>query len=123
MVNVLDTRACEPQKLKNTLLGSIRYGKPFIMDLGNMDLWDAMVASIDRIQEGLFSQLITKGLLENQNYMKLVDEKVDSEEYHAKKFVHGFADKFCFVVLTRMSYPPEDWINNLYAISIVVNKK
>ena len=123
MVNVLDTRGCEPNKLREMILGSIRYGKPFIIDLGNMDLWDAMVAAIERIQEGLFSQLITKALLENQNYMKLVDEKRDKPEYHPSKFVHGFADKFCFVVLTKMSYPPEEWIDNLYAIQIIVNKK
>ena len=88
-----------------------------------MDLWDAMVAAIDRVKEGLFTQLITKALLENQNYMKLVDEKRDPVEYHPSKFVHGFAENFCFVILTKMAYPPESWIDNLYAIQIVVNKK
>merc|ERR1712226_124654 len=122
MLNILDTRACEPNKLREMLLGSIRYGKPFIIDLGSMDLWRAMEAAIERVHEGLFTQLITKALMENQNYMKLVDEKRDKPEYHASRFVHGFAENFRFVVLTRIAYPPPEWIDTCYAIEIVVSK-
>ena len=88
MVNILDIEACKPQRLKESLLGAIRYGKPLIVDVGAMDLWTAMEAAFERIETGLWAMLISQTLMEGQNYMKLVDEKVDKPEYHANKFVH-----------------------------------
>lgn len=119
MVNILDIEACKPQRLKESLLGAIRYGKPLIIDVGPMDLWTAMESSFERIMPGLWAMLISQTLMENQNYMKLVDEKVDKPEYHHNKFVHINADKFKFMVTTKMSIPPDSWIDNLYAIEIV----
>jgi len=122
MVNILDTRACELNRLRESLLGSIRYGKPLIVDLGAMDLWEAMEAGFDRIKEGLFSSLLSKALMDNQGYMELVT-KDDKEEYQPTKFVHHMAKDFRFVVLTKMSCPPMEWIENCYAVEVIVTKR
>lgn len=119
-VNILDTRACQEQKLKTSLLGAIRFGKPLVVDLVNMDLWSAMESSFDRICPNLFEDLLNKSLLDNQNYMKLVDESKDEEIYHKNKFVHGFSDKFRFVILSKFTIPPEEWLDKTYTIEICV---
>jgi len=122
-VNILDTRACSEQKLKESLLGSIRYGKPLIIDLQNMDLWNAMESSFNRIKENLWEELFSKTLMENQNYMKLIDIKVDKPEYHPNKFAHMYSEKFKLVILTGQAVPPDEWVDVTYPVEIVTIEK
>merc|ERR1712048_411073 len=122
-INILDTRNCTEEKIKNNFLGAIRFGKPIIIDLQNMDLWNALEAAFERIQTGLFNKILNKSIMDNQNYMSLVDVEKDDECYHPNKFVHGFADKMRFVVLSRMGCPPEEWVEKMYAVEVTVQEQ
>lgn len=52
-------------------------------------------------------------------YMTLVRPD-DCEVYQKSKFQHHRADKFLLVIVTKNKYPPDDWIEMLYPLRIVL---
>ena len=50
----------EADRLRMALLGSMRYGKCFVVDFDNMDMFDALRTYLDAIKLGLFDACLEK---------------------------------------------------------------
>ena len=58
--------------LRRSLLGAIRYGKPLVIDVMDVDMWDEVEAHFDAVEPGLWRRVMDKSLLKNEGYLKLV---------------------------------------------------
>jgi len=114
----------QPEVLRIALLGSIRFGKPLVLDLIEVcGMFDNVVVEIfDRIQKKLLQDLITMKLLEKESYMKLV-KKTDDSAYQPSNFMHHFTSKFKFILLTKNSFPQNTLLDKFYTIRVVLSKK
>ena len=49
-----------------------RYGKFAVLDLLDMDLWDAAIERFDAVQKGLMDDILSKSILENERLVHLL---------------------------------------------------
>ena len=59
-VHILSRQEMEADRLRMALLGSMRYGKCFVVDFDNMDMFDALRTYLDAIKLGLFDACLEK---------------------------------------------------------------
>jgi hypothetical protein len=83
-INVLSSNNIEPNRLRRSILGGIRYGKPVVMDQMDVDLWSELPRILDSVHPGLLGMLLSKELLRNEAYKCLIRAE-DGEEYEPNK--------------------------------------
>jgi len=120
-VNALSSKDMEPNRLRRSVLGAIRYGKPCVLDFMDVDLLDEVVRGFDVVQPWLFKSIMDKSILKNDNYLSLI-RKDDGEEYHHTKFQDARAAKFKFILLTSVREPKESLVEQTYPLRIKVQK-
>ncbi len=60
-VCALSPRDMESDRLRRSLLGAIRYGKPLVLDLMDVaQLWRELAPAFDKLLPGLFAALLNK---------------------------------------------------------------
>lgn len=118
-VNALSSRHVAPHALRRSLLGALRYGKPLVLDLGEVDLWPEMPRIFDQIQPGLLASLQDRSLLSNERYTSLIRPE-DGEEYEANRFQDGRVRAFRFIVLSGQRVPNRDLVERCYALRVMV---
>jgi hypothetical protein len=121
-INCFDTKNMQPDKFRLALLGSIRYGKPFVLDLMEYDeeLLEAIKVVCDMIDKSLFNSLLDKTLAEKENYMKLVKNE-DGHEYDVQNFTEIRIKYFRVLFLTSATYPCDELLSKSLPIRIIVN--
>ncbi|KAK6188445.1 hypothetical protein SNE40_004616 [Patella caerulea] len=119
MLNALRPVDMEPETIRMALLGAIRFGKPFIIDMMEVDMFDVCVDRFDEIQKGLMDALLDKSLLEGEKFMSLTKE-TDGAEYQPTR--HFMVDNFKFFFITSNSYPNDGLLNRTYPIRIILPK-
>ena len=62
------------------MLGALRYGKPLVIDMMEVDLFAHVKGQIDTIEDGLMDALLSKELLKPKWVEKLIRKK-DGEDY------------------------------------------
>jgi hypothetical protein len=83
----------ECEVIRRAVLGSIRYGKPLIVDLMDVPLLSDVEKAFDRVEMGLWSRLQSRELLQGRNFQTLIRES-DGERYEIQKF-----SPFCYRTL------------------------
>lgn len=82
-VNVLSTRHVEREKLRKSILGAVRFGKPVVFDLLDAEsgrMLENLEWALEQVKPGLFNDLISKRLLQEERYLDLIEEG-DGEDY------------------------------------------
>ncbi|CAK8672610.1 unnamed protein product [Clavelina lepadiformis] len=118
-VCALNPKDVEEERMRMSLIGAIRFGKPFVIDMLEVDMFATISDIFDNIHPGLMEDVMTKALLENSNYMKLI-KPTDHDEYQKSKFQHHRVDNFTLIILTKNKYPSEHLIEKTYPIRIVL---
>merc|ERR1712168_1309194 len=105
MGNALNQNDMREEKIRMALIGSIRHGKPLVIDMMDADLFNVVSENINKIQPNLMQDLLSKKLLQDENYMSLVRSS-DEQMYQSNNFMHQFAANFTFILVTKMTSPP-----------------
>lgn len=63
----------DPRRLRRSLLGAIRYGKPLVIDMGGLVGWETLQRRLDTIRPDLAKVLLTHEIVTEREYMKLVE--------------------------------------------------
>ncbi|XP_074658483.1 IQ motif and ankyrin repeat domain-containing protein 1-like [Tubulanus polymorphus] len=113
VLNALEPSEMTADKIRLALLGSIRFGKIFVIDMMGVDMYDACARRFDEIQEGLLGALIDKSLLKNESYISFIKDS-DGPEYNPVQFVDPYLTDFSFVLLTRNPNPPKHLCDRMY---------
>ncbi|KAI6660584.1 IQ motif and ankyrin repeat domain-containing protein [Oopsacas minuta] len=111
----------EPETVRLALLGALRFGKMFVIDMRDVDMWYQVGVMLDQVQPGLLASILSRDIMVGEKYLSLV-RPGDGEEYQKVNFMHGRVDKFCLTVLTKMSYPPETLLDIFYTITVVTQQ-
>ncbi|XP_074658400.1 IQ motif and ankyrin repeat domain-containing protein 1-like [Tubulanus polymorphus] len=112
-LNALRPHDMEPDRIRLALLGSIRFGKIFIIDMMEIDMYEACERRFDEIQKGLLDSVMDKSILQNERYLSFVKES-DGPEYQKTKFNDLRVSNFRFYILSKNPYPSEQLMDRLY---------
>lgn len=55
----------EPEVIRLALLGALRYGKPTVLDMMDVDMFHSATLKFDEVQKGLMASLMSKELLKD----------------------------------------------------------
>ena len=95
------------ERMRKGLLGALRYGKPFVLDMMSVALEkEQLVELFDAVLPGLFEKLLDKRMYREAEYMELVTEE-DGTEYERAFWSETTTAHFTFVLLSRQPLPPE----------------
>ncbi|XP_060605886.1 IQ motif and ankyrin repeat domain-containing protein 1-like [Ruditapes philippinarum] len=118
-LNTLSPAQMEPEKVRMSVLGAIRYGKPLIIDMMEVDMFHAVERRFDEVTPGLLNAIMDKSIMQEQEYLKLVKE-TDPPEYHKNKFNDLRTANFKLFIITKNKFPVEDLLDRTYPIRVHV---
>ncbi|XP_007488743.2 IQ motif and ankyrin repeat domain-containing protein 1 [Monodelphis domestica] len=123
--NYLDTlnpAHLQPQSLRLALLGAIRYGKPLVFDMREIDMFETVKKELNYIQRNLAEDLLSKKLLENDRFLALLRPE-DGPEYDRTQFQISRIIHFKLFFLTKARIPPESQLQALLPIQVLLPRE
>ncbi|KAL9980920.1 hypothetical protein ACROYT_G009562 [Oculina patagonica] len=118
-INALNPKQMEPEVIRLALLGGLRYGKPVVLDMMDVDMFDTAAMKFDEVQKGLMASLMSKDLLKDNKFLELV-RPGDGEEYSKTSFLGARIERFSFIVITQQWHPPEHLMEQTYPIRVII---
>ena len=117
-INTSDFGAMQPENLRRSLIGAIRFNRPFGLDLEDRGaaFWDEVEKAFNLIENGLLENIMSKKLLQDSNYLKLVKIEIDGEEY--KDFYFNDFSKFKFMIVTSNENMDKSFLNKFTVYKI-----
>jgi len=108
----------EPETLRKLILGALRFGKPFVLDMLSLETDEhSLSALLDPVMPGLLKLLLSKEILKEEHYSKLIHES-DGDEYNLLAWKEKCLEYFHFVVLTKAPHPCEWCTENFFIIKV-----
>ncbi|KAK3089405.1 hypothetical protein FSP39_003377 [Pinctada imbricata] len=118
-LNALSPKEMEPNKIRMALLGAVRFGKPLVLDMMELDIFESVSDRFSEVLPGLMDKVMDKSIMEEENYLQLVKE-TDGPEYDKTKFNDYRKGNFRFFIVTKNPYPSDDLLDKTYVIRIFV---
>jgi hypothetical protein len=112
-----------PEKFRIALLGAIRYGKPFVLDLMQYDqeLIDATKVVCSQIDASLFDEILNKSICKHDRYSRLI-KHADGKEYEIHNFLDIRTKNFKVLLVTANPYPSDYLLKKAMPIKIVTSQ-
>ncbi|XP_039220581.1 IQ motif and ankyrin repeat domain-containing protein 1 isoform X5 [Crotalus tigris] len=108
------------EAIRLALLGSLRYGKPLVFDMMELDMFDTVKKQLERLETGLTQALLSKKILGNERYRSLL-RPTDGPEYAETEFQVARIEKFRLFVVTKRHHPPEDLLQTLLPVQVLLS--
>ncbi|KAF7247573.1 hypothetical protein EG68_09990 [Paragonimus skrjabini miyazakii] len=107
-VNVLNPHHLDPETIRIALLGALRYGKPFVLDLMGLDsIFESLCRPrFEAIKSTLICDIVEQRIRDPFTYEDLI-KPTDSEEFAKSRFIQRNLDKFLFILVTKNPFPEE----------------
>ena len=121
-VNACSSANMERNRLRRSLIGAIRYGKPLVVDVMDVDMWDEVQVHFDAIEPGLWTRLMDKSLLHNEGFMTLVRPD-DGEEYGRNNFQDNRTQRFMLILSTSSRQPDEEIMERCYTVRVRISSQ
>lgn len=118
-INTLSPAQMEPEKIRMSVLGAVRYGKPLVIDMMEVDMFHAVERRFDDVMEGLLNMIMDKSIMQEEVYLKLLREN-DPPEYHKNKFNDLRTANFKLYIITKNKFPAEELLERTYPIRVHV---
>ncbi|XP_043847071.1 IQ motif and ankyrin repeat domain-containing protein 1 [Dromiciops gliroides] len=122
--NYLDTlnpAHMQPDRVRLALLGALRFGKPMVFDMREIDMFETVKRQLDAIQPGLAQELLSKKLLDKDRFLSLL-RPGDGPEYDRNQFQISRTIHFKVVFLTKTRRPPDPQLQALLPIQVLLPK-
>eukprot|EP01062_Namystynia_karyoxenos_P063823 TRINITY_DN5660_c3_g1_i1.p1 TRINITY_DN5660_c3_g1~~TRINITY_DN5660_c3_g1_i1.p1 ORF type:complete len:553 (+),score=243.14 TRINITY_DN5660_c3_g1_i1:116-1774(+) len=116
-VNAINGHHMEPEMLRKALLGAIRYGKPMVVDLMDVDILDRVKEQFNKVEAGLWEKILTRQITKNEGFKSLIKEE-DGADYRPQNFPFGNIEAFRFLVLCSNRLPPDELLTQMYVLRI-----
>ncbi|XP_076441158.1 IQ motif and ankyrin repeat domain-containing protein 1-like [Babylonia areolata] len=115
-LHVMDSAEMRPDSIRLALLGAIRYGKPMTINLGENGSIDIVQEFFNEVMPDLMDLVLTKQILEDDRYMKLVRPTDDADYTQNTLFAVG--EGFNFVFLTANPTITEDTMGKVIVFKV-----
>ncbi|KAM9689698.1 IQ motif and ankyrin repeat domain-containing protein 1 isoform 8-T10 [Dama dama] len=106
-----------PERIRLALLGALRFGKPLVFDLHEVDLFPAVQRQLEAVQPGLAQELLGRGLLEQERYLSLL-RPTDGPEYGPNQFQEVRLQHFRLFFVTKVRWPPAEQLQVLLPVHV-----
>jgi len=122
-VNCLDMQQMKAEVVRRALLGAIRYGKPFVVDVMQYDqeLFQAMRTVFEQIDARLFDELLNKSILKGEGFLRLVKPEIDGKEYEIQNFSELRLRNFKVLFMTSNPYPCDEVLRVTMPVKIITS--
>uniref|UniRef100_UPI003AAD4062 IQ motif and ankyrin repeat domain-containing protein 1-like n=1 Tax=Centroberyx gerrardi TaxID=166262 RepID=UPI003AAD4062 len=118
-LNALNPEDMRPGKLRGALLGAIRFGKPLVIDMMEVELFDVVGDQLEQVKPGLSKELMSKELLQEERYLGIVHSS-DGPQYDRTEFRSDRIEMFCLVLITKQRHPPDNLLTAFYPIEVML---
>ncbi|KAJ8305744.1 hypothetical protein KUTeg_016289, partial [Tegillarca granosa] len=92
-------KAMSPDSIRIAILGAMRYGKPLVFDMLDMDLYETLKGKFDSVQDGLLDLILDRSITKEE-YCGLLIKEEDGPEYDKNNFSPERMEDFMFIVVT-----------------------
>ncbi|XP_074243378.1 IQ motif and ankyrin repeat domain-containing protein 1 isoform X4 [Saimiri boliviensis] len=116
-VDTVNPEHLRPERMRLALLGALRYGKPLVFDLREVDLFPAVQRQLEAVQPGLAQALLSRGLLEQERYLSLL-RPTDEPEYSPTQFQEARLEHFRVFFVTKAQWPPAEQLQVLLPVRV-----
>nr|XP_060467543.1 LOW QUALITY PROTEIN: IQ motif and ankyrin repeat domain-containing protein 1 [Panthera onca] len=116
-VDAVNPDHLRPERIRLALLGALRFGKPLVFDLCDVDLFPTVRQQLEAVQPGLAQELLGRGLLERERYLSLV-RPADGPEYGPAGFQEARLRHFRLLFVTRAQRPSEEQLRVLLPVRV-----
>ncbi|KAL8181388.1 UNVERIFIED_CONTAM: hypothetical protein K2H54_000549 [Gekko kuhli] len=120
-LNAVNPSDMSVETIRLALLGAIRYGKPLVFDMMEVDMFDTVKKQLERLEPGLAEALLGGTILANERYLSLL-RPTDGPEYADTEFQAARTEKFRLFVVTKQQHPSEDLLQTLLPIQVVLRR-
>lgn len=113
---------CAEQIVLN-VLGCLRHGKPFVINIRDKELADALVtlrAKFDAVSRGLLDDVLSHAISDPAKYLHLVTDEIEAAHpsLTRKSFSPTFTEKFVCALITSQQYPDEAAAKQFYTVKL-----
>ncbi|XP_036904804.1 IQ motif and ankyrin repeat domain-containing protein 1 isoform X4 [Sturnira hondurensis] len=118
--NYLDTvnpDHLQPERVRLALLGALRYGKPLVFDLREVDLFPVVQQQLEAVQPGLAQDLLSHRLLQQDRHLSLL-RPADAPEYGPTQFQEARLQQFRLFFVTKVRWPPAEQLQVLLPVRV-----
>lgn len=118
--NYLDTLNpdhLQPERVRLALLGALRYGKPLVFDLREVDLFPVVQQQLEAVQPGLAQELLSRRLLQEDRHLSLL-RPADWPEYGPTQFQEARLEQFRLFFVTKVRWPPAEQLQVLLPVRV-----
>ncbi|XP_023364129.1 putative IQ motif and ankyrin repeat domain-containing protein LOC642574 homolog [Otolemur garnettii] len=116
-VDTVNPEHLRPERVRLALLGALRYGKPLVFDLREVDLFPVVQQQLEAVQQGLAQALLSRALLEREGYLSLL-RPADGPEYGPTQFQEARLEHFRLFFVTRVQWPPAEQLRLLLPVRV-----
>ncbi|XP_065438428.1 IQ motif and ankyrin repeat domain-containing protein 1 isoform X1 [Chrysemys picta bellii] len=120
-LNTLNPNDMNIETIRLALLGALRYGKPVVFDMMEVNMFDAVKRQLEGIESGLAEAILSKQILQNERYLSLV-RATDGPEYSPTEFQATRLGNFKLFVVIKRHQPPEELLQILLPIRVILAK-
>jgi hypothetical protein len=108
----------EPEVMRKLILGALRFGKPFVLDMMSLELdHEALTSLFDAVAPGLLNLLLTKRILKEEHYKALIRER-DPDEYGEMFWSEETTAHFQFLMVSKLPIPPEWCAESFFVLRV-----
>ncbi|XP_022089722.1 putative IQ motif and ankyrin repeat domain-containing protein isoform X3 [Acanthaster planci] len=118
LLNALNPNHMQPEVIRMAVLGAIRFGKPLVLDMLEVDMFETCTDRFNEVHVGLMEDILSKELIKNEKYVYLIKD-CDGPEYSKNNFNDQRTQQFKFVIVTKIE-PADSLLERTYPIRIVV---
>ncbi|XP_025110079.1 putative IQ motif and ankyrin repeat domain-containing protein [Pomacea canaliculata] len=116
-INTIRPTDMEEGRLRLAIVGALRFGKPLVLDMLEVNMFQTICDRFDQIMPGLMKSIMDRSILKNEKYMGLV-KKEDGPEYERTKFNDLRLENFKLFIVSKNPFPPENLIESMYVIRV-----
>ncbi|XP_039701976.1 IQ motif and ankyrin repeat domain-containing protein 1 isoform X2 [Pteropus medius] len=105
------------ERIRLALLGALRYGKPLVFDLREVDMFPVVQRQLEAVQPGLAEELLSRRLLDGDRYQSLLRPN-DGPEYGPTQFQEARLGQFRLFFVTKVQWPPAEQLRILLPVRV-----
>jgi len=107
-LNVMNSNEMESERIRKAILGGLRYGKPVVIDMDDVNLLPQIEEFANRVLPDLFQNILDWNITKSDYFTKLIKEG-DESDYEYKGINTTYYDqnieRFRFIIYTRCDVP------------------
>lgn len=117
---LMNSRDMEPERIRLAILGGIRFGKPAVIDFMDIDDWEMLKSTFDKVKPGFLEDVLSKAIIKNEKFLELVHDEDPDEYKNPNDYQDRYLKQFRVIFLTTKDKPATELLENLFPVTIKV---